>query len=79
MDYATKLLELPIWSAGSYPEDGSPSEHIRISHERARSVVQHVGMTTKDIATLSPKFRDFHTNCKLYMSGARTSRKAGYR
>ncbi|KIE01756.1 acyl-CoA oxidase, partial [Metarhizium majus ARSEF 297] len=62
MDYATKLLELPIWSAGSYPEDGSPSEHIRISYERARSVVQYVGMTTKDIVTLSPKFRDFHTN-----------------
>ncbi|KAH0601463.1 hypothetical protein MHUMG1_00339 [Metarhizium humberi] len=62
MDHATKLLELPIWSAGSYPEDGSPSEHIRISYKRATSVVQHVGMTTKDIVTLSPKFRDFHTN-----------------
>ncbi|KID78187.1 Acyl-coenzyme A oxidase 1 [Metarhizium brunneum] len=62
MDHATKLLELPIWSAGSYPEDGSPSEHIRISYKRATSIVQHVGMTTKDIVTLSPKFRDFHTN-----------------
>ncbi|KAG8423929.1 hypothetical protein J3458_000776 [Metarhizium acridum] len=62
MDYTTELLELPIWSVDSYPEDGSPSEQTRISYERARSVVQHVGMTTKDIVTLSPKFRDFHTN-----------------
>ncbi|OAA50651.1 Acyl-CoA dehydrogenase/oxidase [Metarhizium rileyi] len=62
MEKTEKLLRLPIWDSASYPEDGSASEQIRVSYERARSVIQHAGMTTRDIVTLSPKFRAFYTD-----------------
>ncbi|KHO01645.1 Acyl-CoA dehydrogenase/oxidase [Metarhizium album ARSEF 1941] len=62
MDCTIKLLELPIWDVNSHPDNGRPSEQIRLSYERARSVVRHVGMTTRDIVTLSPKFRGFFSD-----------------
>lgn len=64
MGNTSELLDLRIWQPEAYVEDASQEERIALSYERARSVARQVGMTAQDIVTLSPRFWNYHRDCK---------------
>jgi hypothetical protein len=66
MDKLEDLLQENVWHVSRYPEEGSAEERIRISYQRARSMVRKIGMTVDDITQLSPKFWAFHMGRKCF-------------
>ncbi|RYC63085.1 hypothetical protein CHU98_g3109 [Xylaria longipes] len=54
------ILQEPIWHQHRELEASSVEARIRLAYERARSLINAVGMKTEDIRSLKPKFWDFH-------------------
>ncbi|KAJ8124039.1 hypothetical protein ONZ43_g151 [Nemania bipapillata] len=66
------ILQEPIWHQRREIEATSVEARIRLAYERARSLINAVGMTTEDIRSLKPKFWDFHRHAFILDSGAWT-------
>ncbi|KAI0896099.1 hypothetical protein F4806DRAFT_502441 [Annulohypoxylon nitens] len=66
------VLQEPIWHQHRELEALSVEARIKLAYERARSLLNAVGMTIEDIRSLKPKFWDFHRHAFTPDSGAWT-------